>query len=47
MEKTYLVIQEPALERDYPVSGRTLTDMEKNHFYEILAQEGITHIIKG
>ena len=35
-----------ALEQDYPVSGNALTDAEKNHFYDILAQEGITHIIK-
>lgn len=47
MEKTYSVIQEPALEWDCPMSGSALTDMERNHFYEILAQEGITHIIKG
>lgn len=35
-----------ALEQEYPVSGNALTDAEKNHFYDILAQEGIPHIIK-
>lgn len=35
-----------AMEQDYPVSGNALTETERNHFYDILAQEGITHIIK-
>ncbi len=35
-----------ALERDYPVSGGALSQDEMARFYEILAQEGIQHIIK-
>ena len=35
-----------ALEQEYPVSGGALTDAQMEHFYEILAQEGITNIIK-
>lgn len=35
-----------ALERDYPVSGNALTETERNHFYDILTQEGIAHIVK-
>ena len=35
-----------ALEQEYPVSGGASTTAQMNHFYEILAQEGITHIIK-
>ena len=35
-----------ALEQDYPVSGGALSDAEMKRFYEILAQEGITNIIK-
>lgn len=35
-----------ALEREYPVSGGALSRQELDRFYDILAQEGITHIIK-
>ena len=35
-----------ALEQDYPVSGNALTAEQMQQFYEILAQEGITNIIK-
>ena len=35
-----------ALEQDYPVSGGALTARQMEQFYEILAQEGITNIIK-
>lgn len=35
-----------ALEQDYPVSGGALTPRQMQQFYEILAQEGITNIIK-
>ncbi|MDE7245835.1 MAG: glycyl-radical enzyme activating protein [Oscillospiraceae bacterium] len=35
-----------ALERDYPVQGGALTHRELERFYDILAQEGIVHIIK-
>lgn len=35
-----------ALDQNYPVSGGALTAAQMEHFYEILAQEGITHIIK-
>ena len=35
-----------ALERDYPVSGGSLTRAELQCFYDILEQEGITNIVK-
>ena len=35
-----------ALERDYPVSGGSLTQAELQRFYDILEQEGITNIVK-
>lgn len=35
-----------ALEQDYPVSGGALTPAELAQFYDILAQEGIRHIVK-
>lgn len=35
-----------ALERDYPVEGRALTEEEMAKFYAILEEEGIVHIIK-
>lgn len=35
-----------ALEQDYPVTGGALTAAEMEHFYEILAQEGIVNMIK-
>lgn len=35
-----------ALEQDYPVSGGALSPAELTQFYDILAQEGIRHIIK-
>lgn len=35
-----------ALERDYPVSGSSLTQAELQRFYDILEQEGITNIVK-
>ena len=35
-----------ALERDYPVSGGSLTQAELQRFYDILEQESITNIVK-
>ena len=35
-----------ALERDYPISGGSLTQVELQRFYDILEQEGITNIVK-
>lgn len=35
-----------ALERDYPVSGGSLTQAELQRFYDILEQKGITNIVK-
>lgn len=35
-----------ALERDYPVSGGSLTQAEMQRFYDILEQEGIANIVK-
>jgi len=35
-----------ALERDYPVEGRALSEEEMAKFYAILEEEGIVHIIK-
>ena len=35
-----------ALERDYPVSGGAFSAAELAHFYDLLAREGITNIIK-
>ena len=35
-----------ALETPYPVEGGALSPEQMDHFYEILAQEGISHIIK-
>lgn len=35
-----------ALEREYPVEGRALSEEEMNGFYRILEEEGIQHIIK-
>lgn len=35
-----------ALEQDYPVEGRALTEDEMAKFYAILKEEGIVHIIK-
>ena len=35
-----------ALEQDYPVAGGALSPQKLERFYTILAQEGITHIIK-
>lgn len=35
-----------ALERDYPVSGGSLTQAELQRFYDILEQESVTNIVK-
>lgn len=35
-----------ALEKDYPVEGRAFSEEEMEHFYKLLREEGILHIIK-